>query len=161
MQYHKLFSVKDKINNNPYAAGQLYASDGTAIMDPFNKPVISEAPDGNSLLNVSGQLYLITHYEYDWLLSDGSQSRQTNNWYSQMPMSMTLSTIEQNEGYLKVFKQRPIDFSEVGGLYVPCFASQTPWNTHLGSEENYDIDARRVELHIDTSLAGMNALYSK
>jgi len=161
LKYNKLFSVKDKIKDNLYAAGQLYSSDGSAIMDPFNKPVIAETPDGNSLLNISGQLYLITHYEYDWLLSDGSQARFAPNWYTRMPMSMTLSTISQDKDRLRVTKQRPIDFSSVGGLYVPCFASQTPWNTHLGSEENYDIDARRVELNKDKSLAGMNALYFK
>ncbi len=161
LSYHKLFGVKDKINGNPYAAGQLYSSDGSAIMDPFNKPVIAEAPDGNSLLNVAGKLYLVTHYEYDWLLSDGSQVRNKPNWYSRMPMGMTLTTLSQVGDQLKAVSQRPIDFSTVGGLYIPCFASQTPWNTHLGSEENYDIDARRVELKKDRSLAGMNALYFK
>ncbi|MBU2359325.1 MAG: PhoX family protein, partial [Alphaproteobacteria bacterium] len=36
---------------------------------------------------------------------------------------------------------KPIDFSSVGGLWVPCAGSVTPWNTHLGSEE-YPADAR-------------------
>ncbi len=161
LQYHKLFGVKDKINNSPYAAGQLFASDGTPIMDPYNKPVISEAPDGNSLLNISNRLFLVTHYEYDWLLSNGAKARYTKNWYASMPMSMTLSEIKQTEGRLTVVRQRPIDFSLVGGLHLPCFASQTPWNTHLGSEENYTIDARNVELNKDSALNGMNALYFK
>lgn len=161
LKYNKLFGVKDKINGGPYAAGQLYASDGSAIMDPFGEPVIAETPDGNSLLNISGQLYLITHYEYDWLLSDGSQARVAAGWYPRMPMSMILSTINQEKDQLRVVKQRPIDFSNVGGLYVPCFASQTPWNTHLGSEENYDIDARRVELNKRNTIAGMDELYFK
>ena len=161
LKYNKLFGVKDKINGSLYAAGQLYASDGSALMDPFNKPVIAETPDGNSLLNISGQLYLVTHYEYDWLLSDGSLARNASGWYPRMPMSMTLSTISQEQDRLKVVKQRPIDFSKVGGLYVPCFASQTPWNTHLGSEENYDIDARRVELNVNLPIAGIDELYFK
>jgi len=161
LKYNKLFSVKDKINNNQYAAGQLYTSDGSAILDPFNKPVIAETPDGNSLLNISGRIYLVTHYEYDWLLSDGSQARNASGWFSRMPMSMTLSTVVQENDLLRVIKQRPIDFSSVGGLHIPCFASQTPWNTHLGSEENYDIDARRVESNKDYSISSFDELYFK
>ncbi len=161
LKYEKLFGVKDKIGNSSHAAGQLYASDGSPILDPFKKPVIAETPDGNSLLNISGQLYLITHYEYDWLISDGTEARRANNWYRRMPMSMTLTTIKQNNGLLQATSQWPIDFSAVNGLYTPCFASQTPWNTHLGSEENNDIDAYRVETNKDEALSGMNALYFK
>ena len=164
LSYQKLFGVKDKIGSNQFAAGQLYSHDGSPIMDPFKQPVIAETPDGNSLLTVNGALFLVTHYEYDWILSDGSEvdeyAKKHSDWWKRMPMSMTLTTIEQEkQGLLKAVAQRPIDFSDIGGLYIPCFASQTPWNTHLGSEENYDIDAYKVERGEDTVLPGLNALY--
>ncbi len=38
----------------------------------------------------------------------------------------------------------PVDFSKLGGLWVPCAGSVTPWGTHLGSEE-YEPDARTIE----------------
>ena len=57
-----------------------------------------------------------------------------------MPMGMTLTSIKQDDnGALRADSQKPIDFSSVGGLWIPCFGSQTPWNTHLGSEEDYDL----------------------
>ena len=55
-------------------------------MDPFGKPVISETPDGNSLLRIPNgdsssldrdRLYLLTHYECDWLLADGNEKDAT------------------------------------------------------------------------------------
>ena len=164
LSYQKLFGVKDKIGSSKFAAGQLFSRDGAPVLDPFKKPVIAETPDGNSLLNVGGKLFLVTHFEYDWILSDGSSvknyAKKHDDWWRRMPMSMTLTTIEQeNKGMLKAVAQKPIDFSGVGGLYIPCFASQTPWNTHLGSEENYDIDAYKVEVGKDKVLKGMSQLY--
>ncbi len=161
LSYQKLFGVKDRVGGNAYPAGQLYARDGSPIMDPYGQPVIAETPDGNSLLQVEDRLFLVTHYEYDWLLSDGAKSYKTEDWYSRMPMSMTLTHIEQDEntGILSAVEQRPIDFSAVGGVWIPCFASQTPWNTHLGSEEDYDLDARTIETGSNDALAGMDDLY--
>jgi len=56
-------------------------------------------------------------------------------------MSMTLTSIKQDtkNGKLKAVDQYPIDFSKVGGIWIPCAGSQTPWNTHLGGEEDYDL----------------------
>ena len=48
------------------------------------------------------------------------------------------------DGKLTIVSTKPIDFSAVGGLWVPCAGSVTPWGTHLGSEE-YPPDARAVE----------------
>jgi hypothetical protein len=36
---------------------------------------------------------------------------------------------------------RPVDWSEYGGVWIPCAGSVTPWKSHLGSEE-YEPDAR-------------------
>jgi len=141
LSYETLFGVKDKVGTNKNPSGQLYSMSMKPIMDPFGKPLIAETPDSNSLLNVNGSLYLVTHYEYDWILSDGSSAEKSETWYERAPMSMTLTTIKQDakNGKLKAFDQYPIDFSKVGGIWIPCAGSQTPWNTHLGSEEDYDL----------------------
>ncbi|MDD4504978.1 MAG: DUF839 domain-containing protein, partial [Sulfurospirillaceae bacterium] len=141
LSYETLFGVKDKVGTNKNPAGQLYSMSMKPLMDPFNKPLIAETPDSNSLLNVDGSLYLVTHYEYDWILSDGSSAEKSDIWHNRAPMSMTLTSIKQDEksGKLKATEQYPVDFSKVGGIWIPCFGSQTPWNTHLGSEEDYDL----------------------
>lgn len=140
LSYNTLFNIKDKVAGNKYQAGQIYNHKMQAVMDPFGKPVLAETPDSNSLLNVDGNLFLVSHLEYDWILSNGKKASKQENWYSRMPMSMLLTSIDQDsKGNLKAVKQRPIDFSSVGGIWIPCFGSQTPWNTHLGSEEDYDL----------------------
>ncbi len=145
LSYNLLFKNTDKVGSNKYEAARLYDVDGGALNDLNGDPVIAETPDANSLLSVDGKLFLVTHYEYDWLLNNGEQANKARGWYSRMPMSMTVTDIRQDDsGKLKAVDQRPVDFSGVGGLWIPCFGSQTPWNTHLGSEEDYDLYYTRV-----------------
>lgn len=140
LSYQTLFNVKDKIGTNTHPAGQLYNYKMEALLDPFKKPLISETPDSNSLLNIDGKLFLVNHFEYDPILSDGSSPSKQTNCYSRVPMSMALTSIQQApNGKLQAVEQKAIDFSSVDGLWTPCFGSQTPWNTHLGSEEDYDL----------------------
>ncbi len=133
LSYHRLFGVTDKIGK--YAAGQLFDRQMMPLKDPSGAFAIAETPDGNSLLSVADNLYLVTHYEYDWLNGDGSKVT------ARMPMTMTLTKLEQAQetGQLTATGQYPINFSATNGIWIPCFASQTPWNTHLGSEEDYDL----------------------
>jgi hypothetical protein len=141
-------------------AGQLYNYKMEPLLDPMGNPVVAETPDANSLLNIDGKPFLVTHYEYDWILSDGSVAYTTPGWYTRMPMSMTLSEIAQaSDGKLTATKVRPIDFSGVNGLWIPCAGSQTPWNTHLGSEEDYDLIYNPLDSgNYGTTAAGLKAL---
>lgn len=140
LSYDVLFKNTDKVGSNKHEAARLYDVEGNALNDMNGDPVIAETPDANSLLSVDGKLFLVTHYEYDWLLGNGEKANKAKGWYSRMPMSMTVTDITQDDsGKLNAIDQRPIDFSKVGGLWIPCFGSQTPWNTHLGSEEDYDL----------------------
>ncbi|MCB1777743.1 MAG: DUF839 domain-containing protein [Candidatus Competibacteraceae bacterium] len=167
LSYNTLFSVKDlvsEVDGVNYAAGQLYNYRMEPLYDPFGGPVVAETPDGNSLLDVDGNLFLVTHYEYDWILSDGSVAYTVPDWYTRMPMSMTLSTISQaSDGQLTATHVRPIDFSSVNGIWIPCFASQTPWNTHLGSEEDYDLIYNPIDSSdyatTESGLKAMQELY--
>ncbi len=140
LSYNVLFKNTDIIGGGN-EAGRLYAADGTPLVDLNGDPVVAETPDANSLLSIEGKPYLVTHYEYDWILGNGAPANKTEGWYTRMPMSMTLTEIGQDTdtGALKAVAQEPIDFSGVDGLWIPCFGSQSPWNTHLGSEEDYDL----------------------
>jgi len=75
-------------------------------------------------------------------------------------MGMILSGISQDKttGKLSVVSQRPIDFSSVNGLWIACFGSQTPWNTHLGSEEDYDLIYNPLVKDYSKTSAGVKAM---
>ena len=140
LSYNILFDVKSKVGSNPHVAGQLYNHNMEPLKDPYDQPLIAETPDSNSLLNVDDKLFLVSHLEYDWILSNGVQAYKEPDWYSRAPMNMLLTNIAQDaSGKLTAVDQKPIDHSSVEGGWIFCFGSQTPWNTHLGGEEDYDL----------------------
>lgn len=140
LSYNVLFKNVDPMAGGVEATAQLYDVAGNPLNDINGDRVIAETPDANSLLAVDDELFLVTHWEYDNILADGQKGYRVENWYSRMPMSMTLSNLSQDEeGNLEPTSQRAIDFSSVEGAWILCFGSQTPWNTHLGGEEDYDL----------------------
>jgi secreted PhoX family phosphatase len=127
-------------------AGVLYDAAGKLLLDANGNPHIAETPDANSLLEVPGansadpqsrRLFMVTHFEYDWFDTTGKDQ------YGLQPMTMSLATVDQDKktGKLRTVALKNIDLSSVGGLWIPCAGSLSPWNTHLGSEE-YEPDAR-------------------
>lgn len=159
LTYNTLFGIKDTVGGNTRPAGQAYDHQMQPLMDPLGQPVLLETPDANSLLKVDGNLWLVTHYEYDWLLSDGSESYTAPNWYTRVPTGMTLTGLNQaSDGKLTVKSQRPIDFASVNGTWINCFGSQTPWNTHLGSEEDYDLQYNPLTSNASTTTAGIRGM---
>ncbi|MGD8190617.1 PhoX family protein [Brevibacillus ginsengisoli] len=151
LSYNTLYKSTDEIGGmNP---GLAIDVNGKPIMDTSvpgkTTPFISDDPDSNDLLQVKGApatgkggnpLYLVTHYEYITKDASGGSA------YGIVPASMSLTTVDQNKktGELSPVKVKKIDFSGVDGLWIPCNGSQSPWNTHLGSEE-YEPDARAYE----------------
>ena len=144
-------------------AGMLYDVAGSPLLDVNGNPHIAETPDANSLFEVRGawsrdprshRLFLVTHYEYDWLDSAG------NDQYGKQPMTMSLATIAQDRktGKLTTTALENVDMSGVGGLWIPCAGSLSPWNTHLGSEE-YEPDARcQVEATCASGAIGLDSM---
>lgn len=140
LSYNVLFRTKDKVGTNPNVAGQLYNHNMEPLKDPYGEPLLAETPDSNSLLKIDDKLFLVSHLEYDWILSNGVQAYKEPDWYSRAPMNMLLTNIAQDaSGKLTAVDQKPIDHSSVEGGWIFCFGSQTPWNTHLGGEEDYDL----------------------
>jgi len=159
LSYNTLFKNVDDLGHG--SAGQLFDAQGKPILDPNGDPIIAETPDANSLLNIDGNLWMVTHYEYDWKLADGAEARRTEGWHSRSPMGMSLAKIEQDaEGVLKATSVRQIDFSGVNGLWIPCAGGPTPWNTHLGSEEDYDLYFQTVsgEKNLKKTTSGLKAI---
>lgn len=162
LHYSTLFKNTDQTNEvdgKQYAAAQLFDAEMKPIKDPNGDAVIAETADANSLLQVGGKLMLVNHWEYDDVLADGVDAYKAENWYSRMPMSMNLSELTQAaDGKLSLVSQKPIDFSSVHGGWIFCFGSQTPWNTHLGGEEDYDLYFIPGEDAYKTTEAGLKAM---
>ena len=159
LSYNVIFKNTDQFDGN--AAAQLYDVKGEPIRDPNGDLVIAETPDANSLLSVDGKPFLVTHFEYDWLLADGAEGRKVEGWHGRMPMTMTLAALAQGEdGKLTPNSVKPIDFAEVDGLWIPCAGGPTPWGTHLGSEEDYDLyfSVASGEGELKKTTAGVKAL---
>ncbi len=162
LTYNSLYKNTDQIaevKGGKYAAAQLYDVDMKPLMDPNGDPVIAETADANSLLKIGDKLMLVNHWEYDDVLADGRSAYKVPGWYSRMPMSMSLSELTQDQdGKLSIKRQQPVDFSSVNGGWIFCFGSQTPWNTHLGGEEDYDLYFVPGEKSYTTTQAGLKAM---
>ncbi|MBE3569362.1 MAG: S-layer homology domain-containing protein [Bacillales bacterium] len=163
LTYKTLFKSEDKVAVNKgekIPAGTPIDVHGNPIMDYSveGKPTyfVSDAPDANSLLNINGQLYMVTHYEYDTFDAAGKSA------YGLVPASMTITKLSQDKktGELKAEEVKKIDFSSVNGLWIPCNGSVSPWNTHLGSEE-YEPDARSFEFNPQSSARTWTESFAK
>jgi secreted PhoX family phosphatase len=119
------------------AAAAVHNKAGVILNEVNGTPYIPQTPDANSLMDIGGTPYLVTHFEYVNNDSAGT------NWYGKQPMLMTVAKLNQSstDGKFSVNSVKQVDFSTVNGLWIPCAGSRSPWNTHLGSEE-YEPDAR-------------------
>lgn len=138
LSFTNLFNNTDTAKTaDGFAAAAVRDKDGNILKDGNGKPFVPQTPDANSLMNVGGTPYLVTHFEYENKDSAGK------DWYGKLPMLMTVSQLSQNttDGKFTVSSIKQVDFSKVNGLWIPCAGSRSPWNTHLGSEE-YEPDAR-------------------
>lgn len=107
--------------------GLLLDEKGNPIKNNDGSEHISVDNDFSSLLPVGDKLFMVSHFE----------SR---------PGAMYLTELQQEKatGKLSAISTKNIDMSGVGGLWVPCAGSVTPWMTHLGSEE-YPNNSRLTE----------------
>ena len=122
--YNTIMRSGDELGESTF--GLLLDQDGNPITGTDGSDTVANSNDFASLLDLDSSLYMVSHFE----------SR---------PGAMYLTTLNQEEdGMLTATATENIDFSDWGGLWVPCAGSVTPWTTHLGSEE-YEPDARAFE----------------
>lgn len=146
LQYHTLMGTGDVLGGK--VVGGIQDANDTPISDA-NGPLASDAPDGTTLMSIKGliagnpgsanALALVNHFEYRELPPAG----QSGSFWSKLPAGMGLTILDQDKtsGKLTAASYSNISFKSVGGLWIPCNASLSPWNTHLGSEE-YEPDAK-------------------
>lgn len=107
--------------------GQLFDTNGVAIRATDGSVTISDDNDHSTLLDVHGKLFMMSQFE----------SR---------PAAVYLTELSQNPntGKLAATSTKPVSFAALGGGWVHCAGSRTPWKSHLGSEE-YEPDARMID----------------
>jgi len=119
--YQVIAKTGDKIGNGEF--GMFYDINLQPILADDGSKTYSNMPDANSLIKINNINYLITHFEE--------------------PPGLLYKTELDNNG--KAIKTEPIDFKDVGGTIINCAGSLTSWNTHLGGEEDYDLNPRYAD----------------
>ena len=152
LAYHQLMATTEQVGG--HVVGGLWDSTGAPLTDQYGQ-MASDAPDGNSLMEVPGlralrpwtsrPLALVTHFEYRETPAgypDFLADPYASQW-SKYPAAMGLTRVDQDKrtGELNATDYDNISFSRAYGLWISCAASLSPWNTHLGSEE-YEPDAK-------------------
>ncbi|SAI65666.1 phosphatase [Bordetella ansorpii] len=149
--YNTFFNTGDMVpdgNGGTILAGGYYDINNNPIIDrstSTQRQFFSGCPDGTSLLKldnptvagVTGNtVFAVVQFEYtDFDLAG-------NSVYGRLPSPYAVLTLDQNPetGELKLVKYYNVDTSAANGIWIPCGASLSPWNTHLSSEE-YEPDA--------------------
>ncbi|MBF9000242.1 PhoX family protein [Vibrio nitrifigilis] len=154
LAYKPFFITGDLVpdgKGNTVVAGGYYDINNQPILDPTanNRQFFSDCPDGSSLLTVDGAhvdgvygnpVFAVVQFEYT------SQNGAQEDMYGRLPSPIAVLTLDQNPqtGELKLVKYSNVDTSGVGGLWITCGASLSPWGTHLSSEE-YEPDASDLD----------------
>lgn len=107
--------------------GLLHKADGTVLTAADGSPRISDDNDHSTFIDTFGKVFMISQFE----------SRPGAFYITELEQSST-------SGKLTALKTKPIDMAPLGGGWVHCAGSRSPWKTHLGSEE-YEPDARLVD----------------
>jgi len=176
LEYISLFKSDDVIPSGKYAGqyyGGIVDQYGAPVLDPVaaNNPFyakvieqamakglnaanknqfIADAPDGSAIIQVPGapktattaDLSYLTHFEYvTW---NGNHVSQ----YGKNPMFIGNSVLSQDlkTGLLSMKRFDKQIFTAGKGLWIPCAASKSPWNTFLGSEE-YEADQHNFDMY--------------
>lgn len=144
--YRPLFLTGDAVpdgNGGRVLAGGVTDIHGRPILDtsgPVPTPLFSDCPDGYSLVQVLGAqvpgvrgnpLFAVVQFEYT------TRDAAGRGLYGRLPSPMAVLTLDQDPrtGALELVRYHALDTAGVHGLWTPCGASLTPWNTHLASEE--------------------------
>ncbi|AZN38069.1 DUF839 domain-containing protein [Iodobacter ciconiae] len=152
LAYQPFFITGDLV---PDGKGGKVLSGG--YVDINNKPIIdssvaglerqffSDCADGTTLFKLDSTtvpgikgkaVFAVVQFEYT------SNNQAGKSMYGMLPSPIAILTLDQDQatGKLTLVKYHNVDTSPAHMLWITCGASQSPWNTHLSSEE-YEPDA--------------------
>jgi len=119
LEFKQLIAMGDKIGSHTF--GMLVDARGNPLTEKDGSFNISQNPDGNSFIKTGGKNYLITHMESH-------------------PGILYKTTLELCDSDLKVIETAVVDLSKIDGSIINCASTKTPWNTHIGGEEDYSLN---------------------
>lgn len=153
LAYQPFFITGDMVpngNGGTVLAGGYYDINNKPITDTSvagkERHFYSDSPDGTSLFSVANAnvagvkgkpVFAVVQFEYTTWAQD-----EKTDMYGKLPSPIAVLTLDQDQatGKLSLVKYHNVDTSKVHGLWITCGASQSPWGTHLSSEE-YEPDA--------------------
>ena len=133
--FNNILRGGDKAGSGTF--GQLYDMNGNVIVGADNVPIISTYADHSSLIQKDGKLFMVSQFED----SVGA------NYVTELNQ-------DKATGKLTAISTKPIDTRNVGGTWTHCAGSNTPWGTHLGSEE-YEPNAADPKLTSNTAFKAL------
>lgn len=153
LSYKTIYRTGDVLKDpdgNDIVAGGFFKPDGVTPILDLSVPAkaeqfYSDCADGTSLLKLSSPsvagvtgntVFAVTQFEYK------TSDNAGNSMYGKLPAPIAVVTLDQNKttGELKPVQYYNVPTEDVHGIWIPCAASLSPWNTHLSSEE-YEPDA--------------------
>ncbi len=130
INFHIIAKSGDKIGQGIY--GLLWDYTGNPLLTDDATIALSHKTDFSSLIATQDKLYMISHFE-------------------SLPSAMYLTELNQQQnGLLKAVNTQNINASGLNGFWKLCAGSLTPWNSHLGAEEN-EPDAAKVSTYLSQS----------
>lgn len=99
--------------------GLLVDNQMNPILAADGSTTVANSNDFSSILHVGAKLYNVSHFE-------------------DIPGALYLTELSQDQssGQLSAVSTRALDLSGINGIVSPCAGSVTPWQSHLGSEED-------------------------
>ena len=119
LSYKVLAKMGDEIGNGKL--GQMTDINDDPILKGGEED-ISDGPDGNSLIEVGGKHYLVTHME-------------------EAPGELYNTEVTVEGSLFKAIDTKPVDLSAMGGTIINCASSKTMYGSHLGGEEDYALNS--------------------
>lgn len=172
LSYKTIYRTGDLLKDpdgNDIVAGGFFKPDGVTPILDLSVPAkaeqfYSDCADGTSLLKLSNPsvagitgntLFAVTQFEYK------TSDNAGNSMYGKLPAPIAVVTLDQNKttGELKPVQYYNVPTEDVHGVWIPCAASLSPWNTHLSSEE-YEPDAWTISSNTMFSAFSINAFGS-
>ncbi len=124
LQYDILAVMGDEIGNEKI--GRITDKAGMPILDGDGSEIISNSPDGNSLIHVGDKDYLITNFEA-------------------RPGSLYKTEVQLVNGKLRPINTMPVDLKSIGGTIINCASTKTNYGSHLAGEENFALNSRYAD----------------
>jgi len=147
--------------NNPFYATVTNRAVAAGLAVANKDQYVADTPDGAALIQIPGapatattaDLSYLSHFEYVTWDGNGNPQRTAGtpfpgSQYGKNPMFIGNSTVSQDltTGLLTVKRFDKLTFSLEKGLWIPCAASKSPWNTFIGSEE-YEPDQHNFDMN--------------